>query len=109
VQVDTDGVVVQVGIGIDARSSAPLIQTGTLTLVAGTKTINTGVTITSASKIFLQPNTPSGGTQGVKYKVPDAGLTVGAPGTGAFIVTAVDNAGATVATDVSTVNYLIVG
>jgi len=85
------------------------LQAGTLTLVGGTKTVNTGITITAASKVFLQLNTPSGATQGVKYKVPDASLVVGGQGTGAFTATAVDNTGAAVATDVSTLNYLIIG
>lgn len=84
------------------------IQTGTATLVAGTKTVNTGVKITSSSKVFVSLNTPAGGTQGVKYKVPDASLVTGEAGTGAFAITAVDAAGATVATDTSTINYMVV-
>jgi hypothetical protein len=94
---------------VGGASGAGGVQAGTVTLVAGTKTVNTGITITSSSKVFVSLNTPGGGTQGVKYKVPDASLVVGGPGTGTFIVTGVDNAGATVATDVSTINYLIVG
>lgn len=85
------------------------LQAGKLTLVAGTKALATGITITPNSKVFVSLDTPGGGTQGVKYKVPDASLVNGGPGTGEFIVTAVDNAGATVATDTSTINYLIVG
>lgn len=94
---------------IQALQAQGGMQTGTLTLVAGTKTVNTGLTLTAASKVYLQLNTPSGGTQGVKYKVPDASLVVGGPGVGAFTATGVDNTGATVATDGSTLNFLVVG
>lgn len=109
-QVDTDGVWVLMGLGtadpIDVP--APSLQTGSLTLVTGTKVINTVITITAASKIFLQMVTPGGAGNGVQYKLTS--VTVGAPSTGAFTVTAVDAAsGATVASDVSVLNYLIVG
>lgn len=85
------------------------IQTGTVTLAAGTVTKSTGITITANSKVFLTLNTPGGGTNGSQYKVPDASLVVGAPGVGTFVATAVGTNGATVNTDVSTLNYLIVG
>lgn len=81
---------------------------GTVTLVAGTKTVNTGITITASSVVLTSMNTPGGGGNGVDYKVPSASLVVGGPGVGAFVVTAVDATGATVATDVSTINYLVV-
>lgn len=80
-------------------------QVTALTLVAGTKTVNTGITILASSKVFLQMRTPGGGGNGVQYKV--TGLTVGAPGTGAFTVTAVDTAGALVNTDVSVLDAFI--
>ena len=89
--------------------AGPRMQAGTLTLAAGVRTVNTGIVITPGSKVFITPNTPAGGTQGVKYKVPDAALVVGDAGTGAFTVTAIDATGATVAGDTSTLNYLIVG
>lgn len=80
---------------------------GTATLVAGTVVVNPGVAITASSKITLTLNTPGGATNGSQYKVPTAGRTVGAAGVGTFTVTAVDTAGATVATDVSTLDYAI--
>lgn len=79
------------------------LQTGTATLAAGTVTV-TGVVLTANSVILMTPNTPAGGTQGVKYKIPVASRTATQ-----FVVTAVDNAGATVATDTSTFDFLIVG
>lgn len=82
------------------------IQTGTVTLTTGAVTKNTGITMTAGSKVFLQLETP-GGTTGVAHKV--SGKTAGAPGVGAFTVTAVDTSGALVNTDTSTLAYLIVG
>lgn len=84
------------------------MQTGTATLVSGTITISTGIRIasTSTTTIFLTLNTPSG-TLGAHYTAN--GLVVGGPGTGAFTITSVDTSGATVTTDNSTLNYLIVG
>ena len=112
VYVDADGVQVQFGFAMQPSTpgaAGPAIQTGTVTLAAGVKTLAAGISISAGSKVFVSLNTPGGATQGVKYKVPDASLVVGIPGVGAFTVTATDNTGATVATDVSTVNYLIVG
>lgn len=84
-----------------------IIQAGTLAvLIAGTKTLAAGITISASSKIFLQVVTP-GGTMGTHYKL--TGVTTGAPGVGAFTVTAVDTSGSLVNTDTSTLNYTIVG
>ena len=83
------------------------IQTGSLTLVAGAKTLAAGITITAQSKVFLQMSAAGAGALGAAYTVD--GLVVGAPGTGAFTVTAVDAAGAPVATDISVHSFLIVG
>jgi len=80
-------------------------QDGATTLVAGTKTINTGITITANSRIFLQPTLT--GQTGTKYVVTSK--TVGAPGTGAFVIQAQDATGSLVNTDVSTIDYLIRG
>jgi len=92
----------------DAAQPAAKNQGGTLTLVSGTKTINTGITITASSRILLQMTAPGAGALGDKHKV--TGKTVGGPGTGAFTVTAIAAAdGTTVATDVSVHDYVIVG
>lgn len=80
-------------------------QTGTLTLIAGTKTINTVIVMTANSVVLLQP-TESGGTAGTRYKV--TGKTAGVAGVGAFTVTAIDTAGSLVNTDTSTFDFVIV-
>lgn len=82
-------------------------QTGTVSLDAGVWTVNTGVTITSASRVFTTFNTPSGsgiGRPGVKT----SSLVVGAPGTGAFTITSFAPDGTTLTSDGSSINWLIV-
>jgi hypothetical protein len=83
-------------------------QSGTVTLSAGVGTINTNILINSTvtTKVMVQLITPSG-TLGAAYKV--GSLVAGGPGTGAFTVTSVNTAGATVATDNSTLSYVIWG
>ncbi len=83
------------------------VQVGTITLASGTKSLATGIVITASSKVFVSLNTP-GGTMGTNYKVPDASLVVGISGVGTFVASAVDGSGATVTTDTSTLNYMIV-
>jgi hypothetical protein len=75
---------------------------GTSTLSSGTVTVST-TAVTASSIIVVTVNTPAGATQGVKYKVPTGSITAGT----SFVITAVDNTGATVATDTSTVNWVI--
>lgn len=87
---------------------AQRIQTGTVTLVSGTKTLAAGITVTSSSKVFVSPNTAAG-TDGINYEAPDASLVVGGPGTGSITINSISSAGAVVTTDTSTVNYMIVG
>jgi hypothetical protein len=87
------------------------LQVGTGTLSSGVLTVGGAsgtITITASSKVFAQVNTPAGtmGTAGVVVK--DADLTVGGPGTGAFIVRSLDDAGTAAASDTSTVNWMIV-
>lgn len=91
---------------VDAKQNA--LQTGQVTLVAGTVTVNAGITITANSKVFVQLVTPGAGASGTRYKVH--GLVEGGPGVGAFSVTAVDsNAGDNIVnTDVSVLDYVIV-
>lgn len=75
---------------------------GTALLGAGTVTVpNTSVT--ASSVIFVTQNTP-GGVTGVHYTVPSGSITAGV----SFVINATDTAGALVATDTSTVNYMIV-
>lgn len=88
-----------------ANDTLNVLAAGTATLVAGTVTVAAKVTATS--RILTSLNTPGGGGNGVDYKAPAASRVVGAPGS--FVITAVDAAGATVATDVSTVDWVVVG
>lgn len=75
---------------------------GTATLSSGTITIST-TAVTTNSKIFLTLNTP-GGTLGIAYSAPAASIVNGT----SFVINAVDNAGAVVNTDTSTINWWIV-
>jgi hypothetical protein len=84
------------------------LQTGTLTLAAGTKTVSTGITITAQSKVYVQLATLIG-TIGASWAIPPGSLVVGGPGTGAFTVNSVTTTGGPVTTDNSIMNYLIVG
>jgi hypothetical protein len=81
------------------RKSANVATTvafGQTTLVTGTKTVSqAGITSLSVITLTL---TAHGGTAGARYKV--------VPSAGQFIVTAVDAAGATVATDTSSFNWV---
>lgn len=76
-------------------------RAGTATLVAGTVTVST-TAVTAGSRILATVNTPGGATQGVKLAVPTRSAGV------SFVINAVDNTGATVATDVSTVDWIVV-
>lgn len=114
VKIDSNGAWVEVGVHsaaslLDVPSDAARIQAGSATLVAGTVTINSGIRLTATSRIVVTPRTPGGGTQGVKYAVPQANRTTGAAGVAAFVINAVDNAGALVNTDTSTLDFIIVG
>lgn len=71
---------------------------GSTTLIAGTKTVAVAG-MNALSSVALTLTAPGGATQGVKYKV--------VPSAGQFIVTGVDNTGATVATDTSAFNYKV--
>lgn len=83
-------------------------QYGSTTLVAGTKTINTGITITATSRVFVS-RTAQGGTSTGVIAYECVSKTAGAPGTGSITIQANNAAGTIVNTDTSTVDYLIVG
>ena len=74
-------------------------QSGSTTLVAGTKTV-TGVTLTANSVIQVTQNTP-GGTVG-QLSVPAASRVVGT-GTGQFAINSASG------TDTSVVDWLVIG
>jgi len=101
VAVDSDG-----GVWVYISPYARQVQRGTVTLVAGVATVATGVTINADSVVSISLVTPGAGTNGAGYKV--SGLVAGPPGTGSFTITAVSTTGgATVATDVSVLNYTV--
>lgn len=88
-------------------AALPRIQKGTTTLVSGTKTV-TGVTLTATSSILLTMRDPGAGAitgmAGLDAPVASRNTT-----TGQFVVNAIDDSKATIATAVCTVDYLIVG
>lgn len=88
-------------------SNVPAIQSGTTTLVAGTKTVS-GVVLTSTSRIFLTMKDPgSGAVTGLgALDAPVASRNTGA---GTFVINAIDDSKAVITTAVSTVDYLIIG
>lgn len=88
-------------------AGVPPIQRGTSTLVAGTKTI-TGVKLTANSQIFVTMKDPGAGvlTSFAGFAVPAASRNVG---TGQFVINAIDDTKATLATAVCTFDYVIIG
>lgn len=83
---------------LDSSTYLPYKSKGTITLVSGTKALTiTG--ITTSNQAFITLTTP-GGTLGAAYKAVCT--------TNTLTVTAVTVAGVTVATDTSTLNYLII-
>lgn len=88
-------------------AGVPRFQKGTTTLVAGTKTV-TGVTLTASSVIQLTMKDPGAGalTTFIGLDAPAAGRNTG---TGQFVINAIDNAKAVLATAVPTVDFVIIG
>lgn len=86
---------------------APPIQTGTTTLITGTKTV-TGVTLTAGSRIFMSMKDPGAGaiTGFGSFDAPAASRNTG---TGQFVINAIDDAKAVIGTAVCTVDWMIVG
>lgn len=101
------GVAVQTHFEALGDSTAPAIQKGTSTLIAGTKTV-TGVTLTSSSRIFVTMKDPGAGaiTALAALDVPAGTRNTS---TGQFVVNAIDDAKAVLTTAVSTFDWLIVG
>ena len=94
--------------GVLPAGNLPL-QVTQVTLVAGTKTVNTGITITASSRVIPVLVTPGAGASGTRYAI--SGLTVGGAGVGAFTITAKDSGAGdnTVNTDVSVIDCIIIG
>lgn len=91
----------------DINTTQGTIQSGTITLTAGTVTVNTGITITANSRIVLT-RTAQGGTSTTVVFYDVTSKTVGAPATGAFTVQARTAPGVLVNTDTSTLDYIII-
>lgn len=94
-----------------AVAPAPRVQSGTVTLVAGTAVVGgaTGALIISAGSRIVFSRKTQGGTVGVNYEAPGANRVAGAAGTGAFTVNAVSATGTLVNTDTSTLDYVVIG
>lgn len=88
------------------QSDAPVIQTGTSTLVTGTKSIS--ATLTATSRIFVTMKDPGAGaiTGMAGLDVPAGTRNVGA---GTFVVNAIDDAKAVIATAVCTFDWVVIG
>lgn len=100
----------QVFVLISPQGQAPLIQAGTVTLIAGTKTVNAGIALSANSVIVFSRKLQGGSVATtVAYNAAGASRTVGAPGTAAFIVQAEVAAGTIQNGDTSTLDFLIVG
>lgn len=105
--VTSEGVWVEVGARLPVEQVFPRIQTGTSTLVAGTKSI-TGVQLTANSRIAITMKDPGAGaiTGFGAFRTPAASRNVGA---GSFVVDAIDDAKAVIATAVCTFDWMIIG
>ena len=88
--------------------AALAIQAGTATLAAGTKTVNTVVTITANSIILVTLETPAGTRTGFAgYKI--TAISAGVPGVGSFVITAIDDSAATLGSCTDVVFFHIIG
>jgi hypothetical protein len=94
--------------GLPGGQAVPNIQSGTSALVAGTKTI-AGVTLTANSVIVPMMRDPGAGAipAFATLDAPAAGRTLGA--NGSFVVNAIDNTKAVIATAGSTFDWLVIG
>ncbi len=106
--VTTEGVWVELMFPTSADDAGiPRLQPGTATLVAGTITV-AGKIITANSRILLSMKDPGAGAIPA-FAALDAPVASRNVGAGSFVINAIDNAKATIATAVCTVDYLIVG
>lgn len=83
------------------------LQAGTGTLAAGTLTV-TGVVLTANSRILLSMKDPGAGAI-TGFADLDAPVATRNTSTGQFVVNAIDDSKATIATAVCTFDWLIVG
>lgn len=95
------------GVALALQNIAGPIQAGTATLVGGTVTVS-GVKLTTSSRILLGVVTPNAGMNATTAYIaaPLASRNVGA---GTFVIQACIQAGTIQNTDVSTVDWAIIG
>jgi hypothetical protein len=98
---------VRVGVFPPAVQPRLPVQAGRGTFASGVRTINAGITVTAASRVFASRVTEAG-TDGDEIRVPDADRTVGGPGTGSLTFRSFLS-GVAATSDTSTFDYLIVG
>lgn len=85
------------------KTKLDTLQGGTAVLSSGTVTVSTA-NITASSRIVVTQKTAAG-TTGTRLQAPSGSRTPGTPGS--FVINSVDTSGVVVATDTSTVDYLI--
>lgn len=104
--VTSEGVWVEIGSFTPQESIPASVQSGTATLVAGTKTIS--ATLTSSSRITATMKDPGSGaiTDFAALDIPVASRNVGA---GTFVVNAIDDSKAVITTAVCTFDWTVVG
>ena len=90
-----------------AQATADLVQSGTGTLVAGVLTVSTGITVTANTRVAFGHKVPAGTFAAGGLKC--ASRTVGAPGTGAITITALQADGTTETGATGTVDYILHG
>jgi hypothetical protein len=96
-----------VWIQMPSSGTTPGLQSGTVSLVAGTATV-TGVVLTSTSRILVSIKDAGAGaiTAFADLEVPSASRNVGA---GSFVINAINASKAVINTATPDVDYLIVG
>lgn len=103
--VDANGVVwVIVGASIPPDQANPVIQSGSTTLVAGTKTV--AANLTANSRIMLQRKA-AGATVTTTVEYETGTRTTGSPGS--FVINAVTNADAVNTADTSAIDWMVIG
>lgn len=91
-------------------AGALLVQTGTVTLVAGTKTLATGIVVSANTVVLLSRKTQGGTVSStIMYEAPSASRVVGAAGVGTIVFNASVAAGTVANTDTSVLDYVLIG
>lgn len=99
--VSSTGLTLGDGVKLNVDASGANAIAGTATLASGTVTVAT--TSVTASSVILVSYNEVAGTSGANVEAPSSSIVAGT----SFVINGVDTAGAVVATDTSTVNWLI--